>query len=86
MGITPFRFDTKKDAPAQDFQSRAGAYLYSVFADALLPGGFLPAALARSLSALRRASLYGSRMLTQRFGTMNVLLLRVSGRIRSGYF
>jgi hypothetical protein len=36
----------------------------------LLFGGTIPAFFARSLAALRLASLYGSRMLTQLFGTI----------------
>ena len=48
-----------------------------VFAHAHLPpalgtGGLYPAALARSLAALRRSALYGSRTDTQRLGTVKV--------------
>ena len=47
-------------------------------------GGLYPAALARSLAALRRSSLYGSRTDTQRLGTVKVC--RSFFTIRSGYF
>ena len=39
---------------------------------ALGTGGLYPAALARSLAALRRSALYGSRTDTQRLGTVKV--------------
>src|SRR5699024_10531936 len=47
-------------------------------------GGLYPAALARSLAALRRSALYGSRTDTQRLGTVKVC--RSFFTIWSGYF
>ena len=47
-------------------------------------GGLYPAALARSLAALRRSALYGSRTDTQRFGTVKVC--RSFFTIWFGYF
>src|SRR5699024_3572437 len=60
-----------------------------IFAHTHLPpalgrGGLYPAALARSLAALRRWSLYGSRTDTQRLGTVKVW--RSFFTIWSGYF
>ena len=46
----------------------AHAYLPPAF----VTGGLYPAALARSLAALRRSALYGSRTDTQRLGTVKV--------------
>lgn len=46
----------------------AHAYLPPAFGT----GGLYPAALARSLAALRRSALYGSRTDTQRLGTVKV--------------
>ena len=51
---------------------------------ALGTGGLYPAALARSLAALRRSALYGSRTDTQRLGTVKVW--RSFFTIWSGYF
>src|SRR5699024_5636708 len=51
---------------------------------ALGTGGLYPAALARSLAALRRSALYGSRTDTQRLGTVKVW--RSFLTIWSGYF
>ncbi|CAN3986324.1 Glycosyltransferase, partial [Dysosmobacter welbionis] len=47
-------------------------HIYSL--SAFLTGGLYPAALARSLAALRRSALYGSRTDTQRLGTVKLCL------------
>lgn len=48
------------------------ALAHTHFPPALGTGGLYPAALARSLAALRRSALYGSRTDTQRLGTVKV--------------